>query len=581
MKRIFALCLLVSSSLAQVALPNPPILPPNASAGAVTSSGNTPNTQWSTLLGEGLYFYEAQRSGKLPITNRVSWRNDSALDDGKDVNLDLTGGYYDAGDYIKCTFPLSFAVMSICWGALDYGTGYDNANQTAYLDDMLRWTLDWLIKAHPENDTLYVQVATSDLDNAYWGGDLNIPTPRPSFPINDTHPGTDAAAQASAAFSACSALYANRTSPAPFDKRASLQNDTYAATLLTHAQQLYAFAQNATGGQTTYQTSVPVVGEAYASSSYQDELVLAALWLAGAENSTALYGEAEAMYKKYGLAGWDGVFNWDSKTAGLPVLFAQLAQAGLGGNMSKWQSESEVYFDNIVNNGGPGYLTPGGLLWYDGDSDDASLNPALNAAMLMSRYSTMATSSSKQTTYQNFSKGQLDYFLGKNPMNVPYVVGVNPNAPTNPHSAMASGGDNISAIDTSPPVEAYVLYGAVPGGPSKTDQFFDLRSDWVESEPAMDYSAPFLTLAAMHVGDAADPYYTRLQAGAYAQVKPSGMPCDDAYPCKGGSGGGSAHGLSKVAKIVIGVVVGLVGLVILVLFGLWAWYGLRRRSKKY
>ena len=53
--------------------------------------------------------------------------------------------------------------MSICWGANDFGRGthemfsiprllmtiylgYDLANQTAYLDDMLRWGLDWLIK---------------------------------------------------------------------------------------------------------------------------------------------------------------------------------------------------------------------------------------------------------------------------------------------------------------------------------------------------------------------------------------------------------------------------------------------------
>jgi endoglucanase len=49
------------------------------------------------LLGDLLFFYDAQRSGKLPASNRVSWRNDSALDDGQDVNLDLTGGYYDAG----------------------------------------------------------------------------------------------------------------------------------------------------------------------------------------------------------------------------------------------------------------------------------------------------------------------------------------------------------------------------------------------------------------------------------------------------------------------------------------------------
>jgi hypothetical protein len=27
-------------------------------------------------------------------------------------------------------------------------SGYDLANQTAYLDDMLRWGLDWLIKVN-------------------------------------------------------------------------------------------------------------------------------------------------------------------------------------------------------------------------------------------------------------------------------------------------------------------------------------------------------------------------------------------------------------------------------------------------
>jgi endoglucanase len=83
---------------AQLSLPSPPFLPPSAASGAQPSTqGSNPNSQWSTLLGNLLYFYEAQRSGRLPTTNRVSWRNDSALDDGSDVGLDLSGGYYDAG----------------------------------------------------------------------------------------------------------------------------------------------------------------------------------------------------------------------------------------------------------------------------------------------------------------------------------------------------------------------------------------------------------------------------------------------------------------------------------------------------
>ena len=40
-------------------------------------------------------FYEAQRSGKLPHDQRVTWRGDSALNDGADVGKDLSGGYYD------------------------------------------------------------------------------------------------------------------------------------------------------------------------------------------------------------------------------------------------------------------------------------------------------------------------------------------------------------------------------------------------------------------------------------------------------------------------------------------------------
>jgi endoglucanase len=203
-----------------------------------------------------------------------------------------------------------------------------------------------------------------NLDNAYWGGDLTIPQPRPSYQINDTNPGTDAAAAASAAFSACSALYANRSSPFPFSSRASLQNETYASMLLTHAQQLYQFATSASGGQMTYQSSVPAAGQAYASSSYQDELTLAALFLANAEGSTQRYAEAESYYDNFGLGGYNGVFNWDSKTPGLAVLFSQLAQGGLGGNMSKWQKEAEQYFDNIINKKGSGFLTNGQCIFY-------------------------------------------------------------------------------------------------------------------------------------------------------------------------------------------------------------------------
>jgi endoglucanase len=232
-----------------------------------------------------------------------------------------------------------------------------------------------------------------------------------------TSPGTDAAAGASAAFAACSVLYSNRSLGPSYSNPASLQNSSYAATLLTHAQDLYAFAVNASGGQQTYQSAVP--GIAYPSSSYGDDLAMAALLLAWATNSSDYYSQAEGYYRQYSLGGTNSVFNWDSKSPALTVLFAQLANAGatFAGNLSGWQAEAEQYFDRILNGGGPSFKTKGarlcsnlaylyaeneitgGLLWYPGDSDDASLNPALNAAMLLTRYAQIATTQEKTTNY--------------------------------------------------------------------------------------------------------------------------------------------------------------------------------------
>ena len=94
------IALLIQTVSSQLTLPEPPYIPPDASFGAQpsNSSGNSSeaNPHWSTLLGNLLYFYDAQRSGQLPSNERVTWRNSSALSDGQDVGLDLTGGYYDA-----------------------------------------------------------------------------------------------------------------------------------------------------------------------------------------------------------------------------------------------------------------------------------------------------------------------------------------------------------------------------------------------------------------------------------------------------------------------------------------------------
>ena len=50
---------------------------------------------YGEVLGHSVWFFEAQQSGYLPAWNRVSWRGDSATDDGSDNGLSLDGGWYD------------------------------------------------------------------------------------------------------------------------------------------------------------------------------------------------------------------------------------------------------------------------------------------------------------------------------------------------------------------------------------------------------------------------------------------------------------------------------------------------------
>lgn len=80
-----------------------------------------------------------------------------------------------------------------------------------------------------------------------------------------------------------------------------------------------------------------------------------------------------------------------------------------------------------------------------------------------------------------------------------------------------------------------------------------------------------LTLAAMHVlNDTSDPFFTRLQAGAFAAKKPSGNPCDAAFHCH--------SGLSTGAKVALAVSLSIVGCAVI---AAGVWYYTRRKGLPY
>ncbi len=468
---------------------------------------------------------------------------------------------------------MGLTMWALSWSAMSYGPGFEAAKQTAYMDSTLRWGYDWLMKAHPSDDTLYVQVGSSSHDGgqAYWGPDAGLPRNRPCYAINASHPGTDAWASTAGAFAMGSLAYQGtqwNTSgeawgPAP------LANASYAAALLKHGETLYRVAKE--NEQASFTDSVKAVGGAYTPSSFGDDLCTAALALAAATNNSAYYAEAYGHYINFTLSKSGAVWNWDSRIPAAYVLFAELAAArpglaagaGLDANLTGWQAEVEGWIErSISGDGGRTYMSRAGLLFWEGDSDQASLNPAMAFAALLLRYAPLASSTDRANKYRQFAGTQLDYLMGKNPMNVPYIVGMHPNSPAAPHVVRGSGLTDESNL-REPAANKETLYGAVPGGPRPNDLWWSWRDDWVQNEVALDYNANLPALAAYQLAaGAGDPYYVQV-TGSYSV--PNGRPCDAALPCKRGLSGGA------IAGIVIGVIAALV------IAGLALWWWLRRR----
>lgn len=91
--------------------------------------------------------------------NKIAWRGDSALSDGKGANLDLSKGMYDAGDHMKFGFPMAFSATVLSWAILEYGDQMASIKELDHAQESLKWITDYLVNAHPSKNVLYVQVS--------------------------------------------------------------------------------------------------------------------------------------------------------------------------------------------------------------------------------------------------------------------------------------------------------------------------------------------------------------------------------------------------------------------------------------
>ncbi|KAK3021751.1 hypothetical protein RJ639_045694 [Escallonia herrerae] len=461
---------------------------------------------YADALSKSLLYFEAQRSGRLPYNQRVTWRDHSGLTDGLEQGVDLVGGYYDAGDHVKFGLPMAFTITMLSWGVIEYGEHIAEAGELEHALEAIKWGTDYFIKAHTSPNVLWAEVGDGDTDHYCWQRPEDMTTSRHAYKIDETNPGSDLAGETAAAMAAASVVF-KKTNP------------HYSHLLLHHAQQLFEFGDKYRG---KYDTSVGVVKSYYASvSGYMDELLWAALWLYKATDREEYLKYVINKANCFGGIGWAITeFSWDVKYAGVQIiasklLMGQKLQKEQKHILEQYRSKAEYYICSCLNKNNASNnvdRTPGGLLY---TRQWNNLQYVSSAAFLLTVYSDFLQNSNQNVRCHggvivtpsellNFAKSQVDYVLGANPMNMSYLVGYGPKYPTRVHHRGASivsfredkgfigctqGYDNWYGGTRPNP---NVLVGALVGGPDCQDNFNDQRGNYMQTEACTYNTAPLV-----------------------------------------------------------------------------------------
>ncbi|MEN3358889.1 MAG: endoglucanase, partial [Mycobacteriales bacterium] len=455
---------------------------------------------WQPRVADAVTFFQAQRDGRDvlpgPLHRRPSHLHDAAApvyahpvyeDPDSDVivgdslrriggPVDLAGGWFDAGDFIKFAHTTAYADSLLLVAARDMG-----ATAPAALAPEVRFGLDWLTKAwDPAHNTLYIQVGIGsgnsagtfagdhdrwrlpETDDSLTGAENRYLSRRPAFGT-DARPGhlaPNLAGRVAATFA-----LAAQVDAAHSRRRARAE--------LALAAQIYGRAK--TTGVTEADVVTALPHAFYPESAWRDDMELGAAELARA-----------------------GYLLHDPRAAGWLTTAGRWADAYLtteaGGDTLNLYDDSALAHAELLTliraHGGHLAVTPQRLAGdlraqlaigqaraaadpfraggnYD-DFDVASHTFGLVATAALYRQATGSRA------YDAFASEQRNWVLGANPWGVSMMIGVGSTFPDCPQHVVA----NLSgSLDGSRPV----LRGAVVNGPNDASLFDDGLGDFFDT----------------------------------------------------------------------------------------------------
>ncbi|KAI8555974.1 hypothetical protein RHMOL_Rhmol05G0217200 [Rhododendron molle] len=459
-----------------------------------------PPDEYTAVLHKALMFFNAQKSGRLPSNNGISWRGNSGLQDGSaltDVKGGLVGGYYDSGENVKYHFPMSFAMTMLSWSVIEYEAKYRAIGEYDHVRDLIKWGTDYLLLTFNNTatklDKIYSQVG---------GGLVNGTTPddyycweRPedmdyARPVQTTRSGPELAGEMAAAFAAASIVFRD--------------DIAYSTKLVKGAATVFAFARDF-GKRTTYSKGNPYIEYYYNSTGYYDEYMWGSAWLYYATGNTSYISLATnpgipKNAKAFLMTPKLSVLSWDNK---LPAAMLLLTRLRIFLNPGYPYEDMLQMYQNVT--GLTMFILSAGLIELNVNGQaNPDLQYVVNAAFLASLYADYLNASAipgwncgptfvATDALRQFATAQIDYILGSNPLNMSYVVGNGKNYPKRVHHRAASIPHDKNKYsctggwkwrDSANP-NPNTITGAMVGGPDHSDKFKDLRNNYTYSEPTM------------------------------------------------------------------------------------------------
>ena len=426
---------------------------------------------YGEALQKAILFYELQRSGDLPDKTRCNWRGDSALNDGADNGVDLTGGLYDAGDHVKFNLPMAYTASILSWSIYENKDSYEESGQLTYALDNIRWIDDYLMKCHTGKEEFYYQVGDGGIDHGWWGPCEVMTMDRPSYKVDASHPGSAVTGEAAAALAAGAVI---------FEK----EDSAYAKECLSHAKELYEFAAKYKSDEGY--TAANGFYNSY--SGFYDELSFAATWLYIATGEDSYKQDAKKWFDEFG-GDYKWTLGWDDVSLGTALLMGRITKDK--GYLTYLENNLDYWTTGV--NGERITYTPKGLAWLD---SWGSLRYASTAALLAVTYSESdVCPAGKKKTYHDFAVSQINYCLGSTGFS--YEIGFGDSYPVHPHHRTSQGSPSNNIND---PADArHILCGALVGGPDANDGYTDEVGNYTTNEVADDYNAGFVgALAALY-----------------------------------------------------------------------------------